>query len=341
MFKLKNKGYCMKPALILTLVVLLFFAACNQPPVEQPINGDYLGEAPPNDSAQIFAPHIVSTGYNTRDITISPDGNEIYWTANLGRFTYSIVLCVKRIDGVWSLPEVAHFSTNANYRYLEPHISPDGSKLYFASNQPDSANKRYEENFDIWYCDKTENGWSEPKSIGSPINGDLPEFFPSVTDDGSMYFTRDLEGGISRIFRSRFIDGKYSEPEQLPEQVNCGLSTFNAFVAHDESYVIVPAYGMEDTYGATDYYITYRNEDDEWCEPINLGEAINSESAQDWSPFVTRDGNYFFFMSARVDKPEYISSLTYNTFNELVHHPANGSSCMYWIKADFIGQLRP
>ena len=44
------------------------------------------------------------------------------------------------------------------------------------------------------------------------------------------------------------------ETELLPEQVNCGANRFNAFVSPDESFVIVPAAGMEDAYDGVDYY---------------------------------------------------------------------------------------
>ena len=66
---------------------------------------------------------------------------------------------------------------------------------------------------------------------------------------------------------------RVSAPEKLPPQVNSGRSQFNAFVAPDESYLIVPIEGRSDSIGGCDYYVVFRNPDDRWSEPINLGPA--------------------------------------------------------------------
>ena len=63
--------------------------------------------------------------------------------------------------------------------------------------------------------------------------------------------------------------------------------------------MIAPIFGREDSHGGTDYYIIFRNEDDTWREPINLGDKINSKFNFEWSPYVTRDGKYFFFSSRK------------------------------------------
>lgn len=42
---------------------------------------DYLGQEPPGDVPQLFAPYIISSGSHDLDITISPDGNESFLPA--------------------------------------------------------------------------------------------------------------------------------------------------------------------------------------------------------------------------------------------------------------------
>jgi hypothetical protein len=124
----------------------------------------------------------------------------------------------------------------------------------------------------------------------------------------------------------------------LPEQVNCGTNHYNAFIAHDESYIILPVAGREDARGGVDYYIVFRKDDDRWSEPVNLGEKINTDNGFEHSAYVTRDGKYFFFMSTRFrEEPE---KLTWKYLKETHALPETGTSSIYYMKAGFIEDLR-
>lgn len=299
----------------------------------------WIGQEPPGDKAELFASGIVSDGMNNRDMAISPDGREIYYSSSVGNHTYTTIFMVRWKDGQWIEPQVASFATNPKYKYLEPAFSPDGNRLYFASDQPLEGTEAKEDT-DIWVVEKIENEWSEPVNLGPGVNSGIGEYFPSVTSNGTLYFTRtNRKEGTDYIYRSEYVNGRYQGPELLPEQVNCGKSRFNGFISADEDYMILPVYGMEDSFGGTDYYIIYRNPDDTWNDPINLGPSVNSSNMQEWSPFVSPDGKYFFFMSARTpEKPEKIFS--YRDFLNLHNSPQNGNSDIYWIRADFIEELK-
>jgi hypothetical protein len=54
------------------IVVFLFFTNCIKENEFEVLKGDYLGQRPPGREAQLFAPGIVSTGLNDRDVTIRP-----------------------------------------------------------------------------------------------------------------------------------------------------------------------------------------------------------------------------------------------------------------------------
>jgi len=78
-------------------------------------------------------------------------------------------------------------------------------------------------------------------------------------------------------------------------------SQFDAAIAPDESYIIVPVYGREDAVGSTDYYISIKDENDNWTELVNLGEEINTKNVES-GPYITPDGKYFFFQSYGFEK---------------------------------------
>jgi len=331
--------------LIGILIILIgSFSSCSQQTDFPVLKGSYLGQKPPGKTPEVFAPGIICTGLYERDVAITPDGNEFYFGIVTGNNVYSAILVSKQLGGRWTEPEVALFSGNPKYRDMEHCIAPDGKRLYFISGRPDTLRGEIEGDRDIWVLDREGDGWNEPVNLGPPVNTETGEYFPSVTHDGTLYFTRDdPKTRIHYIYRARLVDGKYAEPEMLPPQVNCGRSQFNAFIAPDESYIIVPVFGREDSFGGTDYYIVYRNDKDEWSDPINMGEKIHTPSGFEWSAYVSPDGKYLFFMSTRLGSEEEIQkeNWTFDRFKGFHNLPQNGNPDIYWIDAEIIEDLKP
>jgi len=322
--------------------MLIAFFGCTKKINTPDLTGEYLGQTPPGDEPELFAPGIISNGMSNRDIAITPDGNEIYTVMMVGGFTYSKIICYKQVDGKWTGPELVSFSSELDYMESEPCISPDGKKFYFITNRPDSVNGKTDTNIDIWVADRVGDGWGEAYSVGLPINSPTNEYFPSITNDGTMYFNRrEASTRDEYVYRSRFIEGKFQEPEKLPANVNCGQARFNTFISANEDFIIVPSFGIPDTYGGTDYYIVFRNEKDEWSNPVNMGDKVNTAAGLEYSPYITRDGKYFIFMSQRLRDTKQFEPLTYAKMMKLNDAPENGNSDVYWMSTDFIEDLRP
>ena len=335
------------------VALLILLGACSPGPdtsidapavldEDVPLAGSYLGQKPPGVEPQLFAPGIVSTGQAERDFAMTPDGTEIYFTSVLGAgFNFSAIVRIRQVDGRWSDPEVPAFS--GRYKDLEPAISPDGEKFFFVSTRPRSGSTEILENEDIWVMDRQGDTWSEPLNLGSPINTETAEFFPSVARNGSVYFTRRSEDRTEAIYRSRWVDGAYAEPEMLGPEVNAAPTQFNAFIDPDENFLIVCSWGREDSLGGVDYYVVFRSPEDTWTGPINLGDSINMPTGQEWSPYVSPDGRYFFFMSSRstFDSQVQETPLSYPDLQNLHREPLNGNSDIWWVEAGFLENLRP
>jgi WD40-like Beta Propeller Repeat len=329
--------------LLLTAVVFTMSASAQTLDAWPELRGDYLGQQPPGDAPEIFAPGIVSTGWGDRDLMISPDGDEIYF----GMLDASgvFVRMTHRVDGVWTEPVVPSFSLDGKYGCLEQAFTPDGNRLYFLSTRPlpGEDDKPGWGNQNIFCTDRTAEGWGEPHPAPGAICSLDAEYYPSLTHDGTMYYTRQPGGDQPSIWRSRLVDGVYGEPERLPEQVNCGRAMYNAFVPRDESYLIYCMTGNEGNLGAADYWISFRDENDVWSEAVNLGEPYNGADYRAGSAYVSPDGKYFFF-SANFTETERLfpdGVLTPETMRAAHNGPGNGSSDIYWVKADFLQDLRP
>jgi len=305
------------------------------------LRGPYLGQDPPGLEPEVFAPGVVSTGLATRDLAMTPDGSELYFSVTVGGRT--MIMVSRTEDGVWSEPEVAPFS--GRYLDIEPTISADGQKFFFLSTRPQPGQEEkpgwvYQ---DIWVMDRDGDRWSEPSNLGPPVNSESPEYFPSVTADGTLYFTREGEDRVSATYRSRLVDGAYTEPELLGPEVNCGSNRFNVYVSPDETFVIVPEMGREDSLGGVDYYVVFRSDDDSWSEPVNMGEAVNQPEGREWSASLSPDGKYLFFMTSRAGGEAGLP-LTGRPISDLLKisaQPGQGSSDIWWVSAEIIERLRP
>ncbi|MCP4547675.1 MAG: hypothetical protein GY835_14540 [bacterium] len=329
--------------LMLALLPLAFVGELAAQEGITDLRGPYLGQEPPGMTPELFAPGIVSNGLFNRDCIATADGKEMFIGLMHGGLT--TVLWTRIVDGRWTPLEIIPFALGADFAVFEPALSPDGRTLYFLTNQAAAGQepKPGWGNQNIFAVDREGDGWGEPYPAPEPITTEAIEYYPSLTSDGTMYFTHHERRQPPSIYRSRLVDGQYTEPERLGAEVNCGEASYNAFVAFDESYIITCVSGREDMIGEADYYIVFRDEDDNWSEPRNMGDGINLPGTSASSAFVSRDGKYLFFSSDRTNDAENIpdGKLTLEILRKLDLGPQGGLADIYWVDAGVIEKLRP
>jgi len=328
-----------KAAKYLGLLLVLIFIGCHSKTETPILRGEYLGQEPPGMEGELFAPGIMSTGMPELNAVFFPGGKEVIYSVGVGEMKWAMVM-IKEVDGIWSKPEIAPFS--GDYGGVDPFVSYDGNKVYFCSNRPRSIGGEPREDYDIWYVEKESTGWSEPKNMGAPVNTDTHEFYPSFTRKGTMYVQSRREGGIgqSDIYRLELEDGRYVTAECLPEPVNSSSFEGDAFIAPDESYIIVSTFRPGKNIGrSADLYISFRSDDGSWSELINMGERVNGtggENCQILSPC----GKYLFYTSRRYKDRKNAPFVTYNDLVISWTDPQNGLGDIYWIDARIIEELQ-
>ncbi len=284
------------------------------------LRGPYLGQKPPGMMPKVFAPGIISTkNYNEALFCAYMDGDSLFLftrssPGSSGQIYYPIHIMELK-DGEWTRPYRASFHNEPCDQNLS--IIPDGKTLYFGSRRSKDGTGESPKGFNIWVVRRTAYGFSNPRMLDPPVNSDDYDIFPSTSKDGTLYFFSERSGGYGHadIYRSRLVDGKYADVENIGPPVNTENSEIDPFIAADESYLIYCSKTL-DGYGGHDLYITFRKQDGSWREPVNMGPEINS-SAYDWIPYVTSDGRYFFFTSDR-----------------------SGDYDIYWVDARIIEELR-
>jgi len=269
------------------------------------LKGMYLGQKPPESTPELFAPELVK---NCPSFT--PDLKEIYFR---GQKVKGISFMQFKNDE-WTFPLTVSFS-NDEYSDFNPYLSPDGTKLVFASNRSISEDAKLNAGCDIFLIKRTKNGWGEPVSFGKKVNSDKIDGCPTITRSGNLYFFSNREG-TNDVYVSRFIDSQYTKSENLGYPINTERDECDPFIAPDESYIIVCISGREDCFGKNDLYISFKKDKKSWTEPINMGNKINTD-AKELFPRVSPDGRYLFFTSNKA-----------------------GSYYTYWVNANIIEEFR-
>ena|SRR5215216_3818754 len=242
----------------------------------------------------IFAEGVISTRDYESSITFTPDGKVAYFVKSSPDLSLRVIVMSRFDKGKWTRPEIAPFS--GEYSDNDPCLSPDGTKLYFASRRPLEGTTQKPDN-DIWVVEKTGTGWSEPRHLNAPVNTDSQETSPSVTSDGTLYFSSNRPGGkgAADIYSSKLVDGNYTAPQNVGEAINTAGPELQVFVTADDNILLFAALGRQDGQGSADLYLS-RRADGAWSRAVNLGNKINSRGV-DSAPRIS--SGYFYWTSTR------------------------------------------
>jgi outer membrane protein OmpA-like peptidoglycan-associated protein len=174
-----------------------------------------------------------------------------------GRSTYKIYEMHEGFPD-WTKPIDLPFNSE-NYSCMQPSLSPDGTKLFFASDMPGGQG-----GYDLYVVDRFKGGtWGAPVNLGPAINTDKNELFPFISYQGTLFFTSNGHeknlGGMD-IF---MVNNPLTNPEEI---VNLG-DKFNS-PEDDLSFVIAPD-------GKSGYFCSDRKADSYGREDIFSFDAPN------------------------------------------------------------------
>ncbi len=249
----------------------------------------YFGQTLPGAEPRVFAPGIVSAAEHFEfAITFSPDGREIYFTRRPdgGRNT---LMTSRWEPGGWTSP--AEAGVAQGFPANEPHVTPDGRRIFFGSNRPRPGRAAPE--YGIWTAERTpSSAWDEPRYHG-------PGMYVSTARAGNLYMM-DFSGQAGEgVALFPWADGRYGRPALVGGGVNSPRPAVHAFIAPDESYILFDSTARPGAQGGEgDLFVCFRKSDGSWSEAYNLGDAINTPGTN-FCPSVSPDGKFIFYASCR------------------------------------------
>lgn len=275
--------------------------------------GPYLGQKPPGLEPEVFAPGVITRSdyWEHSSPAFSPDGKEVFWSAHIGPRKQRIFR-MRVEDGRWSSPEYAPFWVDRHGG--GPAFSPDGMRLYFYSKYPE-PHLAGEEFFNIWYVERHGNGWGNPQRLSSRINTDGSEEGPSLSNNGSIYFSSHRVGGYgdSDIYCSKFQRWQFVDPANLGDGINTKDSEYGCCIAPDGSYLLYSRYTENPK--SVSIHLCFKKPDGSWTEAQEMGEIIELCKKARF-PGISPDGKYIFFCATK-DRDVKVYWVDARVLNEL------------------------
>ncbi len=199
-------------------------------------------------------------------------------------------------------PENLGEKVNSRYNEYWPSLSADESMLVFTillpkdKTNPKVFNNRQE---DFYFSVKEEDGWSQAKSVGAPLNSGLNEGAQSISADGRyMFFTacnRSDGVGMCDIYFSEKKGDEWTVPVNLQRPVNSNRKETQPSVTTN-GRTLYFASDRGGTKGNLDLWVSFLQEDGSWSNPENLGDKINTKG-DEMSPFIHHDNQTLYFSS--------------------------------------------
>lgn len=248
----------------------------HQPGENTGLQGTYLGQEPPGDRLEVFAPGILSTLDHEYSISLAPDGREIIFSrGGLGTF-----VCRWEKEG-WTAPELL-LLMDEDHLTEEASISPDGQRIFFCARRMDLRGRR-----EIHMANRVGDGWGEPRYL-------FPGMYPTAALDGTLYYTEtsgrpDYGVLVKRAWR----DGEFGEPEVLVGgNINTEAPDAHPYITPDQDLLVFDSMRP----AGVGLYASLRNGDGSWGEAVLLSEKLGIPPAGQAA--LSPDGKYLFFCLA-------------------------------------------
>lgn len=194
---------------------------------------------------------------------------------------------------------------------IAPIQTADEKTMYFSSTTRDGFDN---ETDDIFFSTKINDIWTPAKKLDAPFNTSNTEESPQgITTDGNTMILfgnyKETPGGGDLYYAEKTPFG-WSEAIQFPLGINSEFFDCDGKLTNDgKAFIFVSdrpggigehvkynTLSRGSLFGNTDMYVSIKDENGEWGEPINLGEIVNTPGSER-KPFLHPDGKTLYFSS--------------------------------------------
>jgi tetratricopeptide (TPR) repeat protein len=147
----------------------------------------------------------------------------------------------------------------------------------------------------IFYTEKKENEWSEPRNIMFEVGSDGDLFPTSISFDGKEAFFYGNDNMLGTLYSSRLVNGSWTKAKPLNDKINTKYWESHASISSDGLTLYFTS-NRKGGQGGLDIYKATRTPGGDWGTPENLGANLNTRYNEE-SPFISEDGEILYFSS--------------------------------------------
>jgi hypothetical protein len=186
-------------------------------------------------------------------------------------------------------------TVNSDAEETLPLLDELHNRLYFSRIlHPENKGGKYSGS-DIWYLDMSTQDAIPKKEAIDNLNDKKNNFVVGINNkDGIIYLNHPKSAEKGFQF-SKGISDKWISPETIEIPGLPLIGYRGLYVTPDYKQIIVSMEG-NDTQGKEDLYISLRNQNGDWSQPVNLGVTVNT-SGREISPFLSADKSKLYFAS--------------------------------------------
>jgi outer membrane protein OmpA-like peptidoglycan-associated protein len=251
----------------------------------------------------------INTKYHDGTLCSSKDGNLVFFTRNsyyknkarlsLDRKLKLDIFYVIYENGKWG--EIQEFPfNNSEYSAGHPYLSPDEKYVYFASDMEGSIGGT-----DIYRVKFDDGKWGLPENLGNSINSKYNELFPSLDENGILYFASEEDSGLGGLdlYRANPDTKSFNLRENLGKPMNSEFDDFALYLFNGKGFFAsnrTNGKGLDDIYQVEDIFTplllsgTITNKKGEVLQNVQV-DLVNYKSDDTIAKFLTGiKGNYNF-----------------------------------------------
>jgi len=182
------------------------------------------------------------TKYHEGPAVFSADGKTMYFTRNVNKSKKNkkkgtSIAVLKIFEAKWlgdkwgEAKEMPFNSNDGTYSVGHPAISYDGKFLFFTSDKPGGQGGK-----DIYFVQKIGDKWTKPKNLGAKVNTAGDEMFPTIHQDGTVYFSSDGLGGFGGldIYSTTQSGTQWNTAQNIGYPINSPRDDFGLILEKDK-----------------------------------------------------------------------------------------------------------
>ncbi|RTE51788.1 cell envelope biogenesis protein OmpA [Arenibacter aquaticus] len=229
-------------------------------------------------------------------VAVTADGNTAYFSkATYTKPVYGLfskkqivhkIFKAKKVNGKWHNVEEVALAPN-NSSTIHPTISPDGKRLFFASDMPGTFGK-----YDIYVADiKSDGSFGVAKNLGQKVNTEDNDLYPKFGGGSSLFFAsegRDGFGGLD-VYMVQVDKKKVSPSVNLGSPINSHKDDFSISLMANSGIAYVMSNRGDGTNKPQQLAFSYSNDRNKRNldkKDFNSLEAIQENSNIDYSTSV-------------------------------------------------------